>query len=1099
MERESNLPGITREAEEKQLARVIGIVEDNLRRTKEESDRLAGEIHELLEAYGAKDVEALSMIANMQVRYEEAKKSLERYKKARKKPYFGRIDLTDWQIGKKEVFYIGKVGITKNIVEQEVIDWRAPIASVYYENGLGTCSYSVRNEGTYEITLNRKRTYEIEADKLKDFYDSDVVANDELLTKYLAKNKKAVLGEIIATIQKEQNAIIRKSPKQNVIVQGAAGSGKTTVAMHRISYILYNYENEFRPEDFYIIGSNPVLLNYITSVLPDLDVYGVRQMTMEQLFVRLLYEEWDDREKKVKPLASKEDAAKGTLAWFQAVEAYCNRIEKQTIPMEDVLWQGVHQERGVRLLTAESIADYIKENPDISIQNKIAYLNKRLMAKVSNLISGKVITYTDKEKKEIRSRYRNYFGGKEWKGSVFELYQDFLEEQREKGYAVTMPQDAYDIYDFAALAYLYKRIKETQQVREASHVVVDEAQDFGMMAYVVLKYCMRGCTFTIMGDVSQNIHFGYGLNDWEVLKKVMLTGSKDQFLALRKSYRNTIEIANYAMEILKHGTFPIYPVEPIIRHGDEVSTRKCKNREQMALQTAERIKDWQKAGYETIAVICRDDKEAGKVQRELREKGIEVQELTEKAEFEAGVMVLPIAYTKGLEFDAVLLWNPNQEAYPQDDGHVKLLYVAATRALHELAVYYCGTLSEILASPAPRREQQVIPVEEVQEPQPRRQEVKAQEPQQRRPEVKAPEPQLCRPEVNAQELQPCRPEVNAQELQPRKPEVKIPEPQSRKSEVKAPESQPRRQEVKASESQSRKSEVKAQKPQPSKPGVETHETEKRKNIQDRKNEPPKKENVTVEKWGLSEKSNFLSGKKSVHEFGAIPSNDVLRPAGHAAIDGRIRWVQKHENGMELVSSYGILSIRPIAPELIRVTFGAEERRKEMQTEAGYAVRWNSRETRDVVQIWTEAIVMQIEKSSGAISFFDREKRLLLAERKMEPRQIERNGKRRVWNFFAWERNEKVAAKGFLKGERLPLKHTAKYISYGTKSKKFPCVMSDKGYGLLPVADNTVLCCNIPMYGPYLCMEETEVSDYFFFIGQNETELIKIYDIVIKNF
>lgn len=237
----------------------------------------------------------------------------------------------------------------------------------------------------------------------------------------------------------------------------------------------------------------------------------------------------------------------------------------------------------------------------------------------------------------------------------------------------------------------------------------------------------------------------------------------------------------------------------------------------------------------------------------------------------------------------------------------------------------------------------------------------------------------------------------------------------------------------------------------------------------------------------------------MHEFGAIPSNDVLRPAGHAAIDGRIRWVQKHENGMELVSSYGILSIRPIAPELIRVTFGAEESRKEMQTEAGYAVRWNSRETRDAVQIWTEAIVMQIEKSSGAISFFDMEKRLLLAERKMEPRQIERNGKRRVWNFFAWERNEKVAAKGFLKGERLPLKHTAKYISYGTKSKKFPCVMSDKGYGLLPVTDNTVLCCNIPMYGSYLCMEETKVSDYFFFIGQNETELIKIYNIVIKNF
>ena len=156
---------------------------------------------------------------------------------------------------------------------------------------MGKCSYTVQGEGTFPIDLKRKRTYEIAADTLVDYYDSDVVANDELLTKYLAKNKKAVLGEIIATIQKEQNAIIRKSPRQNLIVQGVAGSGKTTVAMHRISYILYNYADDFRPEDFYIVGSNQILLGYITSVLPDLDVHGVRQMTMSELFVRLLHEE----------------------------------------------------------------------------------------------------------------------------------------------------------------------------------------------------------------------------------------------------------------------------------------------------------------------------------------------------------------------------------------------------------------------------------------------------------------------------------------------------------------------------------------------------------------------------------------------------------------------------------------------------------------------------------------------------------------------------------------------------------------------------------------------------------------------------------------
>ena len=164
-----------------------------------------------------------------------------------------------------------------------------------------------------------------------------MVANDELLTKYLARNKKAVLGEIIATIQQEQNEVIRKKPQHNMIVQGAAGSGKTTVAMHRISYILYNYEQEFAPEDFYIVGSNQVLLNYITGVLPELNVYGVSQMTMEQLFVRLLYEDWD-KSWQIKPVVKGvTPAVKGTLVWFKELENFCLRYEYRAIPREDVV------------------------------------------------------------------------------------------------------------------------------------------------------------------------------------------------------------------------------------------------------------------------------------------------------------------------------------------------------------------------------------------------------------------------------------------------------------------------------------------------------------------------------------------------------------------------------------------------------------------------------------------------------------------------------------------------------------------------------------------------------------------------------------------
>ena len=426
----------------------------------------------------------------------------------------------------------------------------------------------MKNHGTYEVDLKRKRTYEIENDQLKDFFDSDVVANDELLTKYLAKSKKAVLGEIIATIQQEQNAIIRTSAKTNIIVQGVAGSGKTTVAMHRISYILYNYEDKFRPEDFYIIGSNRILLNYITSVLPDLDVYGVSQMTMEQLFVRFLYEDWDPRFHRIKALDAKDKEAwvKGSYDWFHELEAFCEEYEERTIPSEEIRIE----KNSVLLMDENVIRTYRKDNPTVSVQGKIDMLNEMLHARLENELTGKFVSYTDEEKKELQRLYRWHFGKKEWKGSIFEVYQEFLEVQKEKGKKVPFTENEFDLYDLAALAYLYKRIKENDGIREASHVIIDEAQDFGMMAYGVLAYCLRGCTYTIMGDVSQNIHFGYGLNDWKDLQELILTGPFDSFGLLKKSYRNTVEISDFATEILRHGNFPIYPVEPVIRHGNAV-------------------------------------------------------------------------------------------------------------------------------------------------------------------------------------------------------------------------------------------------------------------------------------------------------------------------------------------------------------------------------------------------------------------------------------------------------------------------------------------------------------------------------------------------
>lgn len=702
MSEKKNFPGLSRQEEELHLKGTLSVIHENIKNYGMDVNRMSGEIDDMLEHFHDDNPELINTLENTITMHENLKRALERNERARKKPYFGRIIFRDEKLKKDESLYIGRGGIAKDATTLEVVDWRAPVANAYYENGLGKCSYKAPDGKPINIDLQLKRTYEIEDGKLINFFDTEVISNDDLLTKYLSKSKEAVLGEIVATIQQEQNEIIRKSPYHNLIVQGVAGSGKTTVAMHRISYILYNYAARFKPEDFYIVGSNRILLNYITGILPDLDVHGVKQMTMEQLFVRLLYEDWDEKRYRIKSTNKSGQSAviKGSLKWFCDLENYCNQLEWNTICRTDIFLKARKKgEPNIRLIKGEAVEEYILKNPTISLQSKINTLNERLLSKVQDAFLG-TIRYSENEKKEILKQHRGTYGGTSWRRSIFAMYEDFLAKQFVKGYEVEFTENEFDVYDLAALAYLYKRIKETDVISEAHHVVIDEAQDYGMMAYSVLKFCIKDCTYTIMGDVSQNIHFGYGLNDWESLKQLYMSTDRASFSVLKKSYRNTVEISNFATKILRHGQFSIYPVEPIIRHGKPVEMVET-TEDILYKKIADICQSWQKNGLETIAVVCRNHVEAEQTARILSNHIPILDSNLEQLEFGAGIMVLPVEYTKGLEFDAVLILNPTKEAYPKDDGHAKLLYVGATRALHELCVLHTGNLTGLIADPVP--------------------------------------------------------------------------------------------------------------------------------------------------------------------------------------------------------------------------------------------------------------------------------------------------------------------------------------------------------------------------------------------------------------
>ena len=1036
-EKFKQIPGLSREAEEQKLAEVIKIAQSNLEKAQDDISRMDQDVADLYASIEQQDKETLILWNDATIRLRQLKREMDRFVKARKKPYFGRIDFKDPNMKSEESYYIGRVGISKTPSEPVVIDWRAPIASVYYENSIGPCQYTVSSEGTFEIDLLRKRTYTIENDTLKDFFDSDVVANDDLLTSYLAKNKKAVLGEIIATIQKEQNLIIRRSPKTNMIVQGCAGSGKTTVAMHRISYILYNYEDAFRPQDLYIIGSNKILLNYITSVLPDLDVYDVSQMTMEELFVRLLYEDWDKNKYKIRPLDKKDEVTcvKGTKEWFEKLSDFCEKFEREQIPRQEI-----YLDKSNTLLVGKNLIDtYCKENPGMSIQAKRLMLNEILMSKYENEVQGKYVSYTPDEKKSMERKYSVFFGKDEWKGSIFEVYNRFLEEQK-----VTITENAFDVYDLAALAYLYKRIKEIDPIREASHVVIDEAQDFGMMAYYCLHYCMRGCTYTIMGDTSQNIHFGYGLNDWEELRKLVLTGTYDAFGLLKKSYRNTIEISDFAMNILRHGDFAIYPVEPIVRHGEDVKIEKCVDLPQMYAKSVAQIKSWQVDGYDTMAIICRDEKETKEVWKNLS-CYLDLMDGTQPdAEFGNGIMVLPAAYTKGLEFDAVLLFNPTREHYPCEDTYVKLLYVAATRALHQLVVICDDNLTGLIADPVAKgKHQQELSAPTL---------TKAFEYEKK---------VLTEKELYEQRIAEGNRDMRERNyIGPKRIVVNT------NSEKKSPD-------------HSLDMKAYLEKSKPAKP------------IQNNK------KNVTVPKKAVSKNQGGNQRKnESPYEFLSMPDTSKLRPKGHSKVDFSVRWINKKADCVELTSQAGILRVMPITSEIIRVTFhkgqlaGIEPGYFDRKADEG--TQFKVRESKDVVEIATASLKVVVEKKTGAVQFLSPDGKLLLSEKKTEPRQIEDN---QNWTYFDWGKSEKLKCRGILQTDVMDITAKARYISFGGKNLRMPLVLSGKGYGISVAAEDTVLFCNISTYGNYIYCDKSRQSDYYFLFGGDSERTLELYRMI----
>lgn len=1066
----------TRAHEEQYFVETLEIVNKNLTKTSNDVDRMKKDIDNMWDQYFAGDTEIWVPLHNTIAMYEQQSKAATRFLRASKKPYFGRIVFTDETTGTRESLYIGRCGINKDLTTQVVADWRAPISNVYYENGLGECSFLSPDGEDINLDLELKRTFDIEDSKLLGYVDSEVVANDDLLTKYLSRNKQAVLGEIVATIQKEQNDIIRRTAFKNVIVQGAAGSGKTTVAMHRISYILYNYADRITPDRFYIIGSNRMLLNYITGVLPELDVEGVRQMTMEEMFVHILGDLWDEDKHRIATAGpglsgqGANQAKKGSTARFRQLEEYCRKIETRDIPVADVVvnrdcfTEGIEKGKtgvydrseknetadyldfvnGVqqytnysscsRLLPADYIKRLIRENPDVSVQRKIDILNEKLNDNLEFEFSSHGSRYTQKEHDAIVKAFKGWFGKSEYNGDLFEMYKEFLQDIGDTATLAGLAADTgFDVYDLASLAYIYKRVFEKSPLLVDYHIVIDEAQDYGMMAFRALEFCFANCTYTIMGDVSQNIRYDSGINNWDELRELLLTKDGDAFCTLRKSYRNTVEISKFATRILDHGDFEVYPVEPIIRHGNEPYVLQV-GRDETVNTIIEMCRTWQQEDHNTIAIVCRDQQEADNVSRTLGAAGLELLDSSmETAEFGNGIMVLPVYMTKGLEFDAVLIYEPTRTSYPVDDRHAKLLYVAATRALHELCLVCSGDMTGLVADKVPEDKiRHVVDADPV------------------------------------TETETMTPGEKARLEQKRR---------------KADEDYVKSQILSSATDRIKKSGVgkvtKGYSVETVGAGYESND-----------------EPEAPEEHGL-----FETEAPEEHGLFATDAPDALiKPAGHAAPAMITRWVTKQNNGIYVQSGYGILRICPIAAGVIRISFvrGSNFKIDDIPQLRQFSMLKNFKwkDSGKTVEVSTDRITLSLERQTGAILYKDSKGRELLREKNQEPHVIVGNEAAKAIGYTNFMPRKSQTYHAYEPGSG-NLKYIGdKAMIVTPDNGMLPLIMVKDMLGVLPVNLRKTAFNNLPGYGTAL-VTEGEAIDFFFMVGTTD-EMISYYKKLTNN-
>lgn len=710
--------------EEKRLAQTISLAEEQLKQAKEAADKKKSEIieakkdvrenteHGITSLYTSDGFEALvelsqyiNPVTDKIIDYEEEEHKILLLEKMIKSPYFARIDFKFDDEDEFEKIYIGRSSLRKNSYqEMYVYDWRSPIASVFYRFMTGEAFYDAPC-GRVTGELNLKRQYEIKNGILEYFFDSDVQIVDEFLRQLLSQNTTAKMKAIVETIQHEQDVVIRDMENDLLMVQGVAGSGKTSIALHRAAYLMYQgLQTKLSANNIMIISPNSILEQYISNVLPELGEDNVISSVFEDILSELLngrkIQSRNDFlenlivNSKYKEISRNSIEFKTSSFFREILDQFLIDIPRQWIEFEDVYYEGKC------VVSGQILKDKILGRPETPLGIKLEQLEDYILEQIfgtgkgrghkeeKNLIKQEIQKFI---KIDIVELYKILFSNEAY---FYSLLQNSNPSQNIKNIwkytKENLEADSLYYDDAIAIAYLYLKIYGTNKYKNIKQVVIDEAQDYYPLQYEIFNLLFSNAKFTILGDMKQTLAKKEDISFYEQIQKI-LNKKKSSLIMLDKSFRCTNEILNFSLKFIEQSS----QIKSFNRNGDSPKVYIADNSEIFIDEIVKEIKLCQEKGFQSICLICKTEKNSTYLFNKIKHK-LDIQLIKNGSVSDLqGVFILPVYMSKGLEFDTVLICDADSQNYHDEDDK-NLLYVACTRALHKLSLFCENEVSPLI-------------------------------------------------------------------------------------------------------------------------------------------------------------------------------------------------------------------------------------------------------------------------------------------------------------------------------------------------------------------------------------------------------------------